>query len=155
LSYKLFSSVALIPILLALGVLFQAQFSPPLWAVIAFIPATILAAAIRFMVMYALGMSGFWTMRTDGITYAYFIMQTFFGGTLAPLALLPDALRLIANLLPFKWMLSFPIELLMGRVAPEDALIGMGIQVLWVVAATLVFLVGWREGLKRYAAVGG
>lgn len=155
LSYKLFSSLALVPILLVLGWLFQASFNPPLWAVIAFIPATCLAAAIRFMAMYALGMSGFWTMRTEGLTYVYFICQTFFGGTLAPLALLPAPLRLIADWLPFKWMLSFPIELLMGRVPPQDALVGMGIQVLWLAICTAGFYMGWRAGLRQYGAVGG
>jgi ABC-2 type transport system permease protein len=143
LSYKLFSAVALIPVLIALGVVFQAAFNPPLWALIAFVPATILA------------MIGFWTTRLEGVNQAFFICQTFFGGTLAPLALLPDGLRLIADFLPFKWMLSFPIELLMGRVLPNDALIGMGIQVLWLVICTVGFLLGWRAGLRHYGAVGG
>jgi ABC-2 type transport system permease protein len=154
-SYKLFSSLALIPILIVMALVFEAQFTAPWWAWLLFIPAACLGAAIRFIAQYALAMIGFWTTRLDAIWQMYSIAQTFFGGTLAPLALLPTSLLAIASLLPFRWMLSFPIELAMGRLSTEEIIGGFIAQILWIIGLTITMLVGWRIAVKRYGAVGG
>ncbi|MFN8372272.1 MAG: ABC-2 family transporter protein [Anaerolineae bacterium] len=154
-SYKLFSSIALIPILIAMALIFEAQFPTTWWTWLLFVPAACLGAAIRFIAQYALAMVGFWTTRLDAIWQMYSISQTFFGGTLAPLALLPAPLLVIASFLPFRWMLAFPIELAMGRLSPDEIGGGFIAQILWIAGLTIVMLVGWRIALKRYGAVGG
>ncbi len=154
-SYKVFSSIALIPILIVMALVFEARFTAPWWAWLLFIPAACLGAAIRFIAQYALAMVGFWTTRLDAIWQMYSISQTFFGGTLAPLALLPVPLQVIASLLPFRWILAFPIELAMGRLATDEIIGGFIAQLLWIVGTTVVLIAGWRIAVKRYGAVGG
>jgi ABC-2 type transport system permease protein len=153
--YKVFLSLALIPILIVMAFLFEAQFTTPWWVWLLFIPAACLGAAIRFIAQYALEMIGFWTTRLDAIWQMYSISQTFFGGTLAPLALLPAPLLTIASFLPFRWMLSFPIELAMGRLSTQEIIGGFIVQILWLLGVIGLMLVLWRVGVKRYSAVGG
>jgi ABC-2 type transport system permease protein len=120
-----------------------------------FVPAVCLGAAVRFMVRYTLSILGFWTTRIYAIEQMYIIAQTFFGGTLAPLALLPTPLLFAASLLPFRWMLAFPIELAMGRLSTEEIIGGFIAQIIWLVGAIGTMLVLWRVAVKRYSAVGG
>lgn len=154
-SYKLFSSLALIPILVMMALIFEAQFTSSWVMWLLFVPAACLGAAIRFIAQYALATIGFWTTRLDAIWQMYSISQTFFGGTLAPLALLPAPLLVIASFLPFRWMLAFPIELAMGRLSTDEIIGGFIAQILWIAGLTVTMIIMWRIALKRYGAVGG
>ncbi|HRF97327.1 MAG TPA: ABC-2 family transporter protein, partial [Aggregatilineales bacterium] len=95
------------------------------------------------------------TTRNGTLVQMYFLMMLFFSGRIAPLELLPDFMRQVAFILPFRWIISFPIEVLLGWVAPQDALVGIGIQFAWVVALTLLAIGIWQMSVRRYSAVGG
>ena len=41
---------------------------------------------------------------------------------------MPATVRWLAALLPFRWMVSFPVELLLGRLSPRETLIGFAAQ---------------------------
>ena len=85
----------------------------------------------------------------------YFVAMFFFSGQVAPLSLLPGAIQSIADALPFRWMLSFPTELLLGRVSTQDALTGFIAQLLWIAGIVLLLRVVWSAAVRRYGAVGG
>jgi ABC-2 type transport system permease protein len=155
LSHKLQTFFALIPISIVVGLAFGARLNPPLWSVLAFIPAILLASVLRFVLQYAIAILGFWMDRNDGIFSTYWTLQTFMGGMLAPLTLLPEPLRIAANLLPFKWFFAFPIDLMLGNLSVDEALIGFGAQIAWIAGSTVITVLMWRTGLKRYGAFGG
>jgi len=75
-------------------------------------------------------------------------------GQVAPLSLLPGPIRTLASALPFRWMVSFPIELLLGRLTPSQALVGLGAQVAWLAACFILLKMMWRAGVRVYSAVG-
>jgi ABC-2 type transport system permease protein len=60
----------------------------------------------------------------------------------------------MAAWLPFQWMVAFPVELLMGRLSPDEAIHGIGMQLLWIVIGFGVMQLSWTRASKRYAAVG-
>lgn len=152
---KVTSLFVLIPIMIAIGFLFQARIAPPLWSAMAFIPALILAALLRFFYQYAFSMVAFWTDRIDGMWQVYMTMQTFLGGILAPLVLMPHPIQTLAALLPFRWALSFPVELAMGLLSPSEALIGFAAQAAWLVVSIVLMEFGWRMGVRKFGAYGG
>jgi ABC-2 type transport system permease protein len=49
---------------------------------------------------------------------------------------------------------SFPVELLLGRLTLTATLQGLAIQGAWIVAVFGLFTVMWRKGIARYSAVG-
>ncbi len=79
----------------------------------------------------------------------------FFSGQVAPLSLLPGVIQSIADVLPFRWMLSFPTELLLGRVSTQDALSGFIAQLIWIGTIVLLLRFIWGASVRRYGAVGG
>jgi ABC-2 type transport system permease protein len=78
----------------------------------------------------------------------------FLSGQMAPLALLPRPLRLIADALPFRWTTSFPVELLLGKVDFPLALAGIGVQIAWLLLFIVLLRLVWRAGIRVYSAVG-
>jgi ABC-2 type transport system permease protein len=76
-------------------------------------------------------------------------------GQVAPVAILPGALQTLAKVLPFRYMVSFPVEVLTGQLAAPDVVYGFIGQVGWLSVALILSASLWRAGLRRYTAVGG
>jgi ABC-2 type transport system permease protein len=60
----------------------------------------------------------------------------------------------LANVLPFQWMVAFPVELVLGRESPRDTLIGFAMLLGWLAVGVVVLRVTWRRGVRQYSAVG-
>jgi len=73
---------------------------------------------------------------------------------MAPLSLLPEWLQTLAAILPFRWMLAFPTELLLGRLTPTEVIWGAVTQVMWLGLSWGILAVVWSRGVRRYSAVG-
>ncbi|MDF2759783.1 MAG: hypothetical protein K0S99_2417, partial [Thermomicrobiales bacterium] len=108
----------------------------------------------RFAVEWTLASIAFWVTRVNAINQLYFVVFLFLSGFVAPLDLLPGPVRAIAELLPFYQMLGFPVELLLGRLSPTQALVGFGAQLGWLALALLLLNVTWARGVRQYSAVG-
>jgi ABC-2 type transport system permease protein len=146
--------ITLVPVIGALWLFFQPALAPPPWAALAFAPALALAFALRFLVEWCLSLSAFWTTRTTAVNQLYFVALFFFSGISAPLSLFPGWVQAVAALLPFRAMVAFPIELLLGRLDPATAALGFATQLVWIAVAYGFFAVLWRAGIRRYAGVG-
>jgi ABC-2 type transport system permease protein len=154
LASKLISLPVLIVIAIGLSFIFKPIASITLWAVLAFLPALILAFLVRFLVEWTLALSAFWTTRVSAINQVYFILLLFLSGQIAPLSLFPHWLQIVADILPFQWMLGFPVELVLGKLTPTQALIGLGAQAVWLGISLMLVRVVWRAGVRIYSAVG-
>jgi ABC-2 type transport system permease protein len=153
-AYKVVSLGVLVPIWLLIVVVTRPHFGADAHQALLAIPAILLAAVINYVWCYNLGMVAFWVTRMDAIGQAWFGAGLFFGGRLAPLSIMPLPLRKIASALPFKWVIWFPSEILMGRLSPRTIWHGMENQFAWAVFGLIVFRLVWRAGVRRYSAVG-
>jgi len=145
----------LVPTLLVMTLVFQPVFNFAGGAVLAFIPALIMAFLVRFTLLYALAMTAFWTTRITAVFHLFFAVEFFLSGRIAPLAVLPLWAQQIASWLPFRWMFYFPLEVLTGRVPADQLLPGFAMQFLWLGLSALGLALAWRFGVRRYTAVGG
>jgi ABC-2 type transport system permease protein len=153
-SYKLLTFPL---ILAAAGVLalgFRPAFTIAPWAAAAFVPSIFLAFLLRFLMEWTLALSAFWTTRVSAVNQIYFVMTYFVSGQIAPLALLPPAVQTAGLVLPFRWTVGFPVELLLGKLTPLQGLEGLGVQLVWVGALLLILRFVWRAGVRTYGAVG-
>ena len=153
--YKLMMMVVILPAMFLLAWLFSPSLQFDFGAVLRFIPAICLAGALGFLGGWVVGLSAFWTTRNGTLVQMYFLMMLFFSGRIAPLELLPDFMRQVAFILPFRWIISFPIEVLLGWIPQQEVMIGLGIQFGWVVALILLAMGIWQMSVRRYSAVGG
>jgi ABC-2 type transport system permease protein len=122
--------------------------------VAAFVPALGLAVVMRFSLEWALAMAAFWTTRITAINQSYFTAVLFLSGRLAPLELLPAPVQVLATVLPFRWMISFPIEVLLGKTAGMQIVWGLAAQLAWLAVGVAAGRLLWRAGLRQFSAVG-
>ena len=120
-----------------------------------FLPALAMAWALRFLWGYWLALLAFWSTRADALLGLQESLIFLIGGQVAPIALLPNLLQKAAVVLPFRYMVAFPVEILTGQLNTAQLQTGFAFQAGWLLAALLLFAVIWRAGLKRYTAVGG
>ncbi len=154
LAYKTLTLVILIPAALLLAWLFPPNFYWQVWSVVAGVLAVALAFVMRFTLEWTLALAAFWTTRINAINQTYDVILIFLSGFFAPLAVMPQAVQTLASILPFRWMLAFPIELLLGRLTVQETVLGFAMQLFWLLAALTLLSVVWRAGVKQYSAVG-
>jgi len=154
LSSKLTTLPLMLIVVLGLALIFRPTAVLVPWAILAFLPAIVLAFMVRFLVEWALAQAAFWTTRVSAINQVYFVLMLFLSGQIAPLSLFPAPIQIAADILPFRWMLGFPIELVLGRLSPLQAVAGLGAQAAWLIICLVLIRFIWRAGVRAYSAVG-
>lgn len=154
-SSKTVSFPAMLLTAVGLALLFRPAFRFLPWAVLAAVPAVAMAFILRFFVEWSLALAAFWMTRVSAVNQMYFVAMLFLSGQMAPLSLMPGWAQWIASVSPFRWMISFPLELLLGRLTPIEAAQGFLVQIAWIAAAWILMRVIWRAGARAYSAVGG
>lgn len=144
-----------IPVAAVLTVILQPELSVPVHRLILALISLCLAWALRFLWGYWLALLAFWTPRADALLALQDALVFLLSGVAAPVLLLPDGLQTIARLLPFRYMVGFPVEILFQNIGTGDILIGLLLQVFWLAAAGVLCRIMWKAGIRRYAAVGG
>ena len=96
-----------------------------------------------------------WATRADALLAVQDALVFLLAGPVAPLVLLPAALQPLAIVLPFRYMVGFPVEVLTGQVSGASLLAGFALQGIWLLVALSLYSVLWRAGLRQYMAVGG
>ncbi len=144
-----------VPIVAGLALILRPELHLTLTAGLAFIPALVLAWLLRFFWGYSLAILAFWATRADALLAVQDALVFLLAGSVAPLALLPPALKSLAVVLPFRYMIGFPVEVLTGQVSGPGLLTAFAVQGAWLAVAVGLYAGLWRAGLRRYSAVGG
>ena len=143
------------PITAILALILRPELNFSVGDIIAFIPAVLMAWFLRFFWGYWLALLAFWATRADALLALQDALIFLLAGQVAPTALLPGALRIAATILPFRYMLGFPVEILTGQLSLFDLRMGFAFQIGWLVVTIGLYSVVWRNGVRRYSAVGG
>ena len=155
---NLSSKIVSLPFIFAaaagLTAIFHPAFKFTFWMVAAFVPALVLAFLVRFLVDWTVALAAFWTTRVTAINQIHFMAVLFFSGQIAPLAVLPRPLQVVATILPFRWTIGFPVELVLGRLTPAQVVTGFAAQAAWLLASVALLKFAWRASVKNYSAVG-
>ncbi|MDD5934586.1 MAG: ABC-2 family transporter protein [Clostridiales bacterium] len=122
--------------------------------ILCFLLALLLAQILRFTVGYALALLALKKAQTNAILNVNNTLVLLFSGQLIPTVLLPDFIERINFFLPFRYMLGFPIEVLLGKVGGSALLTGFIVQAVWIVLSLLLRKIIWKTGMKYYSAVG-
>jgi len=144
-----------IPVALLLAFLLEPEFKLTSQNALLFFPALIFAWALRFFWGYWLALLAFWATRADGLLALQDSLIFLLGGQVAPTRLLPPLIQTCATVLPFRYMAAFPVEVLTGQLAKSEIVTGFIYQTFWMLIAVVLYALMWRNGLRRYAAVGG
>lgn len=120
------------------------------------VPLTLVGAwAIGFFAHVAIGALSLWIHQSVKVIDLWSAGFFVFSGYLVPVALFPSWLRALPDWLPFQYQHGFPVDVLTGAIAHDEALRMLGAQWCWVAIMALIAATVWRRGLRRYGAFGG
>lgn len=126
------------------------------WNSLPFVLLSVLASQLlRFMLAYCLSLLALLVHKISSLLQISDTLLMLFGGQLVPTVLLPGAMQQLAFFLPFRYMLGFPIEILLGKTSGQQMLYGFGMQLFWLAAVLLLHRVIWKKGIQTYSSVGG
>jgi ABC-2 type transport system permease protein len=144
-----------LPIALFLSLVFRPELHPGPLNIAVFAVALLGAYLIRSLNQSSLGLITFWTTRVGPIFELYIAVELLLSGRLVPMALMPEWVQSLANVLPFQWTFGFPIEALVGNLTPRELLGGLLMQLFWIAVGAVLVRVVWRFAVRRYSAVAG
>lgn len=110
---------------------------------------------ILFLTMTLIGLLAIWVESALSVFDLWLGVHTILSGYLVPLELLPPWIAQAARWLPFRYMLGFPVETLIGMQDRAAALRDLGAQWIYVAVMLVATLSVWRAGTKRFVAFGG
>ncbi len=107
-----------------------------------------------FLVFFILNAMAFWLdVIWSLLVMAWFVIG-FTGGALVPVSQMPEGMyEVLSYGFPY-WMITAPIELLMGRLGAGDFLHGAALVGGQLLALDLLRRWVWRRGLARYVGAG-
>jgi ABC-2 type transport system permease protein len=118
------------------------------------LPSLALAALLQFYVCFLFVQMIFLTHSNYGAFSTRMVLHNAFAGVFAPLEAYPDALRTLAQWLPFHHVIYTPIALWQGRLSGSAAWGALGGQLLWL--AALFFLSRWSfDRIRRGLSIQG
>jgi ABC-2 type transport system permease protein len=156
LSAKFFRLSTLCPFMAIFFLIFRSQFQ---WGLIGdkltvFFLASVLGFLINYFFQNAVSMLAFWTTEIHGVDRTFEIIGGFFSGSVIPVVIMPGLLKKMMIFLPFRYFVSFPIEVFLSSLQ-TDVLSGFLIGVFWM----FFWLFLWRflfiKGVRKYSAIGG
>lgn len=126
------------------------------WLLWAIWPLSVIGAfLITFLVHVAIGCLSLYMESSLKVLDVWFALYLVLSGYLIPVALFPPWLRTINELLPFRYVIGYPVELITAHHDRAMALQMLGRQWVWVLIAGLIATLLWKRGLRRFAAYGG
>jgi ABC-2 type transport system permease protein len=154
-AFKVLTIMGFIPIWIVLFFLFKPDFgSVTFTGILLAIPAMIMGFLIGFLLSAAITSLAFWTTRVYSIHEFYYALILLFSGQFVPLTLMPTLIQDIAQYLPFQLLIYYPIQLILGKLSTPQIVQGYAMGFIWLAVAITVFNWIWRNGVKRYSAVG-
>jgi ABC-2 type transport system permease protein len=155
LAFKVLNLMAFIPIWLVLFLVFRPDYSGvTLQSVLLALPGIVIGFWLNFLFGAILTSLAFWTTRVYSITQFFYLVMILFSGQFVPLQLMPPAVQTIARYLPYQMFRYTPIEIILKRMTNQDMLVEYAVSLVWLVIFYFLFRWVWREGVKRFSAVG-
>ncbi|HVK66049.1 MAG TPA: ABC-2 family transporter protein [Polyangium sp.] len=127
--------------------------SGPLLAI--FFASLLGAWLINFFTMALIGSLAFFLESSTSVFELWLITFTLLSGYVVPLELFPGWVRGVAEALPFRYTLGFPVEVVIGLMDTKSALRGLAVQYTYAAASATAAILTFRAGVRRFGAFGG
>ena len=109
---------------------------------------------INFFLGNIFSLLAFYNKSMEGMRIFYFNIAALLSGEFIPLVILPFVAEFALKVLPFRYTLSFPIEILIGRLTNYDIYTGFIIGLTWLAALYFVYKILYSISIRKYAAEG-
>lgn len=153
LPYGMVGFLVIVPFAILVGQAFVLPHALVTW--ISFLLSIGLAILLGYQFTFLFSLTAFWLEEGRAMEILADILIPFAMGNVLPLSFLPPAVSLFLRILPFQYLLYFPLNVYLEQLSPSQVLSGLLIQLGWIGVLFLANKALWRIGLRRFTAIGG
>jgi len=128
---------------------------PSLLNGIAYVVSFSLAYMVSTLTWLLIGLGGFWLINIGGLRALLSVASGFLSGALIPVWFMPDALRILVQLLPFQAMTFLPASIFSGQVTGTAMIVPLLVQVAWIAILTGLIGLVWARAQRKLVIQGG
>lgn len=110
---------------------------------------------LNFFIDASLALLTFWMEDSWALSHFKNILIMILGGVTFPLDILPKNIAPIFNILPFKFSVYYPLNLIQERADMSYVGSELLLLVIWILVFWALMLIMWKIGMKKYTAIGG
>lgn len=115
----------------------------------------LLGIVMQFLIFYSASLFAFWMEQVWGVTFIIRVFADVAAGAFLPLSLFSPAVQSIFNLLPFRYFVSVPVNIALGKLGSGEILAALAGAGVWLFALLLFTFIVAKRGVRHYSAVGG
>jgi ABC-2 type transport system permease protein len=112
------------------------------------------ATLIYFFINMLLSFIGFWSRESWAPKFIFSILIVFLAGLYFPIDIYPAVMVFIMRILPFSYLIYFPMKIYLGQIPFWQVIIGYGIECMWCLILYYWVKQVWKKGLRLYTAEG-
>lgn len=120
-----------------------------------FIISLLLGLAVVVAISMLMYISVFITLSPVGSSLIFNVVGEFFAGMIIPIPLMPVWAQKIVYLFPFHLTCDMPMRIYSGHIPMNEALVGIGTQVIWLIGLMAFGSLIMRVVLRRVTVQGG
>ncbi len=122
---------------------------------ILFLPFVFLSMILNFLIYYCVSSLAFTMTEVWGVFFGTTQGILMLSGGIFPLDVFGENASKVLGILPFKYIVYYPVNIVNGRLSPDEILYGATVQMVWIIVMILLSGFCWKQGMKKYVAVGG
>jgi ABC-2 type transport system permease protein len=119
-----------------------------------FLASLISAALLHSLFFEAFSLLSFWIENTYGIRFTLRVIMEILGGAIIPLSFFPGFTEKLVLLLPFQYMIYFPMQIYLGKLSTGQIFLEFFLEISWIAGLALLNWVVWKKGVRHYVAMG-
>lgn len=131
------------------------SFPPSFTAFILFLITLTLGLILNVAISMLIYVSTFYTLSSTGSLLIFGVFGEFFSGLVIPVPLMPEVLKKIVYLLPFRYTSDLPFRIYAGNIGSSEASISIAVQLLWILIIITAGRLWMNKALKRVIVQGG
>ena len=120
-----------------------------------FIPSLFLAMLLVTCLSMLVCSITFVSLSPVGARLLLGVVGEFLMGAIIPIPFMPLALQRLCFFLPFRYTADFPFRVYSGHIQGEEALIGLGMQIIWLLVLLCLGMWSFRASQRRLVIQGG
>jgi len=123
-------------------------------SILIFLLSLFLGLAINYFLQHILVTLVFWLEEYSSLNMLHSLLSETLNGSLIPLALAPPILANLILYSPFRYYLSFPLEIALNQLTPFQLTLGFSLGISYLFFFVFLHHILFNLGLKRYGAYG-
>lgn len=119
-----------------------------------FLASAVFAFILYFILSYLVNLIAFWSREAMGPRFLFEWFLEFSSGIFFPLSILPKLFFISLSILPFAYLIYFPLRIYLGKADVYEIVSGFLLSIFWIIAIGLLTRLAWLKGLKKYSGEG-